>query len=287
MNANSSEQNNETSDKRRVSGSGNNLRILLFYLISIIVVCLTAFNFYLFCWIWSSLSSGTSSSSTATTTSTSSGQPRMDLLSSWNSIKFNGRLSSKRAIEVDLAELLATAAAASSSVNDNVDLTAHQDMLTISSGNSVQVKRQQTSDQDRSAAKKRESLLPPLVELFAKEKRIEFASGLIVRNLAQSSSRKRSLQNEQVLVCKNSSCELRVPIVKLTNPKGVNFNRKSVQTPTIYTKRIHSPTNSLNFLSTNTSLFHSKGGPIEVFALEDITMLSRNSAVSDLLALSQ
>lgn len=233
------------------------LNILLIYTLSVIVVCLTAFNFYLFCWIWSSLNGSNPIESSKQTTSNNlknhNLQARLDLLSFWNTIKFNGRLSSKHLIQVD-------------------QLRASNKKLKIMSSKSVLLRNKQQT----------------ILELESKEKRINFPSGFSVRSNSKLEGNlgiTKVEEDNELLVCSGepeTSCQIKVPFVSLTNSKGVDFLKRPIQTSKVETKRLHSAMNSLNLLSTKQSVFESTTDKVNIYALDELHFLSRFSSVSNI-----
>lgn len=244
--------------------------ILLFYTLSVIIVCLTAFNFYLFCWIWSSLNGGTNSvqlgesgeemlalNAVADNQEANNQQQqqhaKLNLLSSWNTIKFNGKLSSKSSLQVD-------------------QLEASNKILKIMSKKSVLFTSRSNNNNDKEEI---------ILEIKSKEKRINFPSGFSVKSLNNGSTNDN---NHELLVCSRepkTSCLIKAPFVYLTNNEGVDLNRKAIQSSKIETKRIYSAINSLNLLTTNKSVFESSQNKVHLFALDDLTLFSRNSSVSN------
>lgn len=256
-------------DSDRKEKQRQKLNILLFYTLSVITVCLTAFNFYLFCWIWSSLNGGTGSVQLAeskgseemlatnnlvdnqeTNNQRQQQQAKLNLLSSWNAIKFDGKLSSKRSFQVD--QLVA--------LNKRLKIMSKRSVLFSSKNNNT---------------KEEEVIL----EIKSREKRINFPSGFSVISLNNDSAD----SNHELLVCfrePRTSCLIKAPFVYLTNNEGVDFNRKAIQSSKIETKRIYSAINSLNLLTTNKSFLESSQDKVHLFALDDLTLFSRNSSVS-------
>lgn len=226
--------------KQHEANEGKNLQVLLFYTLTVIVISLTAFNFYLFCWIWSSLAGKGSSSISATKWA------KMDLVSSWSSIKFNGRVTSKQVLRVER-------------------LIGREKLLNISSRSDVSIGRMSREEQKKGdEIKNLPHLADTFIHLDARRRRINFPNGLIVKD---------------ALVCAHE-CELRAPRISLTNERGLDFDGKSMQVRRIQTNRLHSPTNGLNLLSSNRSLFRSEAGKVELLALDELALFSRNSHVS-------
>lgn len=236
--------------------SSKSIWSLVYYTLSVIVVCLTGFNFYLFCWIWSSLSftgNGSGGDDSGFMMRSTQWAP-IDTISSWNGIRFNGKLASLQ--ELQVGQVLAA--------NDG-------GRLLIASKNSVQVVHHKK----------------PLIELVAKRRRIQLPTGLRVDAVsktgndssAQADNRKQGAR----LSCDpvTAHCLASASTIVLSHKFGVDFNRKSVQTPKVSTKRVHSPTNWLNLYSSNFGLFESKSGSIHLIALDELSLFSRNAAVSD------
>lgn len=250
---------NPTIRRRTNSKSGSEqtqrLKTLLFYTLSVIIVCLTAFNFYLFCWIWSSLNGSEPVKQGKEMASTHLKKPhhqaRLNLLSSWNSIKFNGRLAAKRSFQVDRLK----------GSNKRLKIMSPKGVLFSSNKGTI------------------------ILDLKSKEKRINFPAGLAV--ISNSFKRRNDSsfvgEDNELLVCSRepeTSCQIKVPFVSLTNVEGVNFAKRSIQTSKVETRRLHSAINSLNVLSTNQSIFESTGDKVHLFALDELNLLSRTSSVS-------
>lgn len=222
----------------------NRLLALLFYSLAIISACLAAFNLYLLCWIWSSLSGSGSSALRWTEWA------KLDLLSSASSIKFRGKLSGQSWIRVGQVSALGEKPV---------------EELKLTSSESISFK----------------SLNDNQSSLLLAKSSIKFPKGFRVKS-ANHSSASSVLECHQQVSSSASNCHLLgLPrSVKLSTDLGVDANRKSMQVSRVKTGRIHSATNLLQLLSSNSSLFVARNGSVELTALDDIILLSRKSNVS-------
>lgn len=241
------------------------LKWLLFYMLAVIVVCLTAFNFYLFCWIWSSLSGGSVPAGDAAQ------WPKLDLFSSWDELEFEGRLASRLGVQV--GELRNRA-------NDTT--------LRLSSPNDVQLvgrrwsAAQQTTEDEITVVPQVVStndMFQPLLRLAKQQ--VQFPAGLQVSALSAHTSNSTSEPPGDRIECDaapGTECRLKAPLMRLASGLGVDFDRKSVQTSLVETNRLHSAINALGLMSTGLASFEAAS--MELRALDEVLLLSRNSFVS-------
>lgn len=226
-----------------------NLRPLILYTCSIVVVCLNIFNLYLFAWVWSSLN-GTGSSATHT------GEwAKVDLISSWDTVKFNDKISSKKALRVDSIQAQ----------------PSQIEPLKVSSDESVQVKTKVSLNGDQLR----------LIDLDCASNRISFPSGFqVTAETGSGPTRKSQATTKIVCPADKTHCELEAPTIRFSSPDGLDFQAKSMETRKVSVQRIHSPTRKLSLLSSKESRFASGRRGIKLQALDDIALFSMKSFVS-------
>lgn len=294
--------NNADDDERRnrsmlsassASSTSENLKILLFYMLSVIVICLTAFNFYLFCWIWSSLRANNGDESGSILSNVNNNEwAKLDVISAWDSIRFNGKLSTKSTIQVNQLKALNIFNDDNKKEQQNYnDNSKQRTILSILPKKSAQF----LSHNARAAGEK--------VLLEVGEDRISFPSGLIVKSLGRFGQNKQEFERKVLMVCeptttmtttnddesrkkndekkeKEANCLISSPNVKFSHLNGLNLGGKSIETRRLETKKVHSPTQALNFLTTQSAKFKSNSSQIELISLDDLWLFSRRSTVS-------
>lgn len=262
-------------DSEQLQTRKGSLKWLIFYMLAVIVVCLTAFNFYLFCWIWSSLGGGGGglNDQRSVAGGVVGEWPRFNLISSWNEIQVEGRLSARSAVQV-------------SELHNRADNA----VLLISSPHSVQIVEDlQRNIEESNNHQESDDGVNQQPLLVVAKRQVQFPAGLQVSSLLQTDQSSPILPGHERISCDaapGNECRLRAPVVRLTNQRGVDFDRKSVQTNLVETRRIHSATNSLSLLSPSSSLLNSSSS-IELIALDELLLFSRNSSVSSVGSLYQ
>lgn len=226
-----------------------NLRSLLLYSCSIIVVCLNVFNLYLFAWVWSSLS-GSGSSPTH-----SLQWAKIDFVSSWGSIKFPGKLTSKRPFKMVNIQALQE----EHQQDDTTGAGWPPKLLRILSNQSIDLSASQGS----------------LLSLNAE--RIAFTAGLMVVASNQDSSQQAS---RLVCLVNETKCELEAPRIRFTSARGLDFEQRPMQTRKLAAQRIHSPTRQLSLASQDAGKFESIQRAVKLQALDHVSLFSMKSFVS-------
>lgn len=235
--------------EQKQQASGTRLASLIFYTISLIVICLTAFNLYLLVWIWSSLRGN--------------GEQRIDLLSSWHELRLRGKLAT-------VGKLVANQIELAQEESDRLEVIAHKTPTT----NSSSIRFSQDND-SRS-----------LLRLTSD--RVSFESGLQVRGLSSGRVAlvcgRHDGRNEQTLDKSDDVCQVAPggeQTIELSNRRGVDFRGKSVHTNCVRTKRIHSSLNELHLVVSghNESKFSSSDGPIRIRSMDDVILASKQANV--------
>ena len=235
--------------QKRAPAERANLVGLLVGLVSILSVCLTAFNVYLFVWICSALNAGQSLPNSALSL-----LDRLELLGdSAGRIKLDGRLITRRPFSVDEIR------------QDH--LGGSESSLRLTSANKITFRAANQSS-SFSISSQRNSL--------------EFPTGLLISSRPDGPS---EIQCEpagpNTTSSGENSCRLRAKQMKLTNPTGVDLsNVKSIQTNRVRTRRLHSSLQKLQLLAGVGATFRSLEDELQLQALDLVSIGRRHSAES-------
>lgn len=236
--------------RNRDQDAKERLASLIVYTVALIVVCLTAFNFYLLLWIWSALRDGR----------------QLDLLSAWDEFGVEGKLVSRNQFQVGR-------------------IKSRRDTLKICPSNAQFMGESKKSIKFQLAPNNASAEEPANLLELSSDDRCSFESGFQVRGLhsarvalvcgqpTAATHNQRQRSSRRCLVDKSQ-------VVRLANTRGVDFLGKSVQTNQVTTRQLHSALNELHLMSPDESLFGSSNGTIGVRSMEDVILASKRANVS-------
>ena len=253
--------------------ASKNLASLLFCFLLIVSICLAAFNFYLLAWIWSNFEGQLGPINN---------QLGVNLLNELNFFHKHRHRGDKIRLSRNLISEKTLSARLISGIDqvhrDNFDAHARElnSLSSELSGLTFSSKSELRFGGNQSA---RASLI-----ISAPQNSLAFPNGLLVRP-----SRVDSVSGREPIVCAAADRDRRYPAgqcrltssrFELTSGERVDFLNKSIQTNRLRTKRLHSPLNKIQLLSTDSIKFESKSKQIHVEALDTVSLGSRNSIVS-------
>lgn len=248
----------------------------------LIVISLTIYNICSLISLWKSLNNITSLEFDADLKH-ANGWPKIDLLSSSESVIFSGRLIGRHKIEAKEIRRLKK-----NNNNDNelnrlfkrelFKKNFHQSKLKILSKNPLEFKLVQ-------AINGTDIEITSLIQFIPSIDQIKFPKYIKVLNPNKS-------DNEPLMICNelfknnenNKTCHFnKVKKVSFTNIKGLELSKRtkrSIETRLIDTNRLHSATNKLILRSSKVISLKSDFGPVHLRALGDVIISSMKSGVS-------